>query len=268
MKNTHPIGIFDSGVGGLTVAKAVAQLLPKEQIIYFGDIAHLPYGDKSPQAIQGYSQKIVDFLLSQNCKAIVIACNTATAAAQKYLQTYLPDDFLLVDVVNPVVLKVADIDVKSVGVIGTKVTTDSQIYPTKIQEHHPQITVHSKATRSLVPIIEEELHLKKHLLFSILDHYLGDPPMSEVDAMILGCTHYPIITNEIGHYFNGRVQILDTPSIVAQHLESALQKRNLLNENERTNKHRFYVSDYTSNFETLTELFFEGDVHLELLKLD
>lgn len=267
MNNNNPIGIFDSGVGGLTVANAVAQILPNEQIIYFGDIAHLPYGDKSPQAIQGYSKKIVDFLLSKNCKAIVIACNTATAAAQEHLQEYLTPDFLLVDVINPVVKTIAEMEVDSVGVIGTKVTTNSCIYPKKIQAYKPSIQVHSKATRSLVPIIEEELHLKKHLLFSILDHYLGDPPMSEVDAMILGCTHFPIIAEEVAHYFDGKVKILDTPTVVAKHLQQELEKRNLLNHNNRNQKHNFFVSDYTPGFETLTKLFFEGDVNLELIKL-
>lgn len=263
-----PIGIFDSGVGGLTIANAVAKLLPQEQIIYFGDTAHLPYGDKSPRTIQGFTQKIVDFLLAQNCKAIVIACNTASAAAQNFLEDYLAEKVSLINVIDPVVEYLTQESYKNVGIIGTKVTIESAIYSKKINLKDDSIRVHSYPTRSLVPIIEEELHQKKHLLFAILDHYLGRPPMSEVEAMVLGCTHYPIIAEEIDHYFNQKVKIIDTPSIVAKHLKNVLSEQDLLNTVTRKQAHRFYVSDYTKGFEALTELFFEDDVHLQYLPLD
>jgi len=263
-----PIGIFDSGVGGLTIANAVAKLLPQEQIIYFGDTAHLPYGDKSPRTIQGFTQKVVDFLLSQDCKAIVIACNTASAAAQNYLEDYLAEKVSLINVIDPVVDYLTQQSYKKVGIIGTKVTIESAIYTKKIKLKDDVIEVCSYPTRSLVPIIEEELHHKKHLLFAILDHYLGRPPMSEVDAMVLGCTHYPIIAEEIDHYFNQKVQIIDTPSIVAKYLKDVLEEEGLLNKIARNQTHRFYVSDYTKGFESLTKLFFEDDVHLQLLPLE
>lgn len=259
----RPIGIFDSGVGGLTVANAVAQLLPNEQIIYFGDSAHLPFGDKSHHAIQTYSLAIADFLQQKDCKAIVIACNTASAVAYATLQEKVPSDILVVDVINPIVNAVVKNDIKKVGIIGTKVTIDSAVYTRKLLEQNNELNICSKATRSLVPIIEEGLHHKKHLLFSLLDNYLGDPPMNTVEGLILGCTHYPLIKDEIKHYFNDQIFVYDAPTITAQYLKEQLHKNDLLNTKERQADHRFFVSDFTPAFESIAQLFFGSKIKLE-----
>ena len=259
----NPIGIFDSGTGGLTVANAICKLLPNEDIVYFGDIAHLPFGDKSSEAIKGYSRDITDFLLKKKCKAIVIACNTASAVAYNYLREKHPN-VLIFNVIDPIVDAVAlSSAIKKVGVIGTNVTVESKIYETKLLEKKPSLIVHSKATRSLVPIIEEGLHHKKHLLFALLDNYLGVPPMNEIDGLILGCTHYPIIKSEIQHYFGNQIEIFDAPSIVAKELQKQLKLKDFLRPKDEPTEHQFYVSDFTPAFGEMTALFFGKAVNLQ-----
>ncbi len=261
MKN-NPIGIFDSGTGGLTVANAVCKLLPKENIVYFGDIEHLPFGDKSPEAIKEYSTNISKFLLEKKCKSIVIACNTASAVAYEHLKNKF-QDVLIFNVIDPIVRAVTQSSkIKTIGVIGTKVTVDSEIYQKKLLKHKSDLIVHSKATRSLVPIIEEGLHHKKHLLFALLDNYLGVKPMNEIDGLILGCTHYPIIKTEIEHYFENKIEVFDAPTIVAKQLRNSLQENNLLREQNERQDHQFFVSDFTPAFEETANLFFGTEVNL------
>ena len=259
----NPIGIFDSGTGGLTVANAICKLLPNEDIVYFGDIAHLPFGDKSSEAIKGYSRDIANFLVQKKCKAIVIACNTASAVAYNYLREKHPD-LLIFNVIDPIVNAVVlSSAIKKVGVIGTNVTVESKIYETKLLEKNPDLIIHSKATRSLVPIIEEGLHHKKHLLFALLDNYLGVSPMNEIDGLILGCTHYPIIKEEIQHYFENKVEVFDAPSIVAKELRKQLKLKDLLRSLEEPSDHQFFVSDLTPAFGEMTALFFGQAVKLK-----
>jgi glutamate racemase len=167
LNKTQPIGVFDSGIGGLTVANAVSKLLPNEQIIYFGDTAHLPYGDKSPRAIKQYSYMIADFLLEKKCKAIIIACNTASSIAYTFLKELYKDDLYIVDAIQPVINGVCQDDsVKKIGIIGTQVTIQSEVYEKRFKAQKPDLEVVSLATPLLVPMIEAgNLTMKCRSLF-------------------------------------------------------------------------------------------------------
>ena len=196
-----PIGLFDSGVGGLTVARAVAQRLPHRQLLYFGDTAHLPYGDKSPEAIQSYSIAIADYLLAHGAVAIVVACNTASAVAWDALRAHVPAPIPSLNVIDPVVAAVAQtyrsqITPPNVGVIGTRGTIGSGIYPARINAAGVPGTVHALATPLLVPIIEEGL-AHSEILRATLHHYLAQPELQGINTLIPGCTHYPLLTDEI-----------------------------------------------------------------------
>src|SRR4051812_49030699 len=152
----QPVGVFDSGIGGLTVAHAIRKILPGESMIYFGDTAHLPYGDKSEAAIQAYSIKIADMLLHKGCKVIVIACNSASSAAYELLKEYVHKDVRVINVIDPMVeLITTQFSGKKVGLIGTKRTVQSGVYLNKIEGAHKNISLKSLATPLLVPMIEE-----------------------------------------------------------------------------------------------------------------
>ncbi len=196
LKANQPIGIFDSGVGGLTVAKEVKRLLPNEDLIYFGDTKHLPYGEKSKEAIIEYTTKITQFLLQQNCKAIVIACNTATANALKEVEELVNGEVPIIDVINPVAEKVAFEIHNNVGVIATKATVNSGLYKKSIRKHNKFIKVDELATPLLVPAIEEGF--KNHpITHAIIYNYLSNHKLKNIETLILGCTHYPLLIDEI-----------------------------------------------------------------------
>jgi glutamate racemase len=258
----QPIGIFDSGIGGLTVAHAIQQALPHEQLIYFGDTAHLPYGDKSEAAIQAYSIKIADVLLKMNCKVIVIACNSASSAAYELLKAYVGKRAHILNVIDPMVALVTNqFAGKSVGLIGTKRTVQSGVYVKKIAEADKDIQLHQLATPLLVHMVEEGF-FDNRISHDIIDQYLSDASLQNIDALILACTHYPLIKNEISKYYKQKVSVLDSSAAVADSLKHYLVDQNLLNDNEKP-IHQFLVSDYTDSFEASTKIFFGEVVHLE-----
>ena len=259
---SQPIGIFDSGIGGLTVANAIHKLLPGEELIYFGDTAHLPYGDKAPESIRGYSVKIADFLLQQNCKMIVIACNTASSIAYETVKKHVGTKALVVDVINPVVKEVSGLrKVKHVGVIGTRATIKSNAYPSRINDANPNMKVSSLATPLLAPMIEEGFFNNK-ISRTIINSYLSRPKIKKIDALILACTHYPLIRPEIEEYYRNKIDIVDSADIVARHVKKLLESKMLLHTG-KNGKHRFYISDFTKSFEQSTKLFFTGKIKLE-----
>jgi glutamate racemase len=260
-----PIGVFDSGVGGLTVANAIKQILPNENIVYFGDTAHLPYGDKSAEAIKGYSHHIADFLLEHNAKMILIACNSASASAYESLKERFAGKVPVLGVVDPVVDYVAEKGFKNIGVIGTKRTISSGTYEKKILEAAPGTRVFSMATPLFVPMIEEGF-IFDDISNAIIRTYLSDPGLTGIEALILGCTHYPIIRNQISKYFNFNVEVVDSARIVAAKLKDILEEENLINESRSKGKDQFFVSDYTEYFEKIARMFFEGN--LDLSKAD
>jgi glutamate racemase len=256
-----PIGIFDSGIGGLTVANQIARLLPQEDLIYFGDTAHLPYGDKSTAAIQAYSVKICNVLLNQNVKAILIACNSASAAAFDLVKEYVASKALVFNVIDPVVDYVAHkFEGKTIGLIGTKQTVNSNIFKRKIDGQNKGIHLKSLATPLLAPMIEEGFFNNK-ISHELIEAYLGNPELEGIEALILGCTHYPLIATQIEDYYQGKVEVIDASKLVATYVQAEIEKQNLLNLPHPAQK-TFYVSDYTVSFENSTQIFFKDKVHL------
>ena len=257
----QPIGIFDSGVGGLTVAHAIKQILPGENLVYFGDTAHLPYGDKSAEAIKYYSGRITEFLLSHNAKVVLVACNSASASAFDTLKEEFEGRTLLVDVIDPAVNYLGNRNFKKIGVIGTKRTISSGTYESKIRKRSPDTTVVSLATPLFVPMIEEGF-IFDDISNAIIRTYLSDKSLTGIEALILGCTHYPIIKNQINKFFNFNVEVIDSAKIVAGMLRDILEKNNLLNTKGNV-KDLFFVSDYTTYFEKIARMFFEKAINLE-----
>jgi glutamate racemase len=257
-----PIGIFDSGIGGLTVANAIRQVLPHENLIYFGDTAHMPYGDKSAEAIKYYSLKIGKFLQAQGCKAIVIACNTASSLGYHDLKEFLGDELPILNVIDPVVsFCKSQPNYRKIGVIATKATIKSDIYAKKLKENIPNVLVQSLATPLLAPMIEEGF-FENNISKTIINAYLSSPKLKKIDSLILACTHYPLIKKEINEFFKGKVEILNTAEIVAEDVKNKLSELNLLNKSDETPKHHFYVSDKTIAFENSTKLFFNDKISL------
>jgi len=257
----QPIGIFDSGVGGLTVAHAIKQILPGESLVYFGDTAHLPYGDKSADSIRYYSHRITEFLLEHNSKVVLVACNTASASAFDSLKKEFADKTILIDVIDPVVNYLSTKKFERIGVIGTKRTISSGTYEKKIKEKSPSTNVVSMATPLLVPMIEEGF-IFDDISNAIIRSYLTNESLLGIQALILGCTHYPIIKNQISKIFNFNIEVVDSARIVSVILRNVLEKNNLLNDSGAA-KDQFFISDYTDYFEKIARMFFEGDINLK-----
>ncbi|MEA3477779.1 MAG: glutamate racemase [Bacteroidota bacterium] len=292
MVKTGPIGIFDSGVGGLTVAHALHTLLPNEQLVYFGDTAHLPYGDKSRESIVQYSLGIADFLLKQKSKVILIACNSASSNAFEEVRAHVGDRAVVMNVIDPVVNHVcvntgsivnseeephSEVDkVHNVGIIGTKATIDSGTYARKIQEKlselltksneistvtHPGLNVNSLATPLFVPMIEEGF-VFDDISNAIIRAYLSRKELQGINSLILGCTHYPIIRNQISRFLNFEVNVFDTARIVALSVQEFLTGNDLL-ATARKGENQFYISDHTPYFEVIANVFFNEKIKLE-----
>lgn len=262
MNPQQPIGIFDSGVGGLTVAEAVTRLLPHENVIYFGDTAHTPWGDKSAAAIQSYSRRICDVLLKYHCKVILIACNTASSAAYEAVKEYVGTKALILDVIEPTINYIKENHAhKKLGLIGTRQTVNSNVYKKKLETSIPGIQLQALATPLLVPLIEEGFANKK-VAADILNEYLSQSQLQNIEALILACTHYPIIKHHIQAFYQNNVAILDSSDITAHALKLLLEQHHLLNHATAIQKH-FYVSDFTPTAAALTKVFFHETVRLE-----
>uniref|UniRef100_UPI0039A5B9B3 glutamate racemase n=1 Tax=Ornithobacterium rhinotracheale TaxID=28251 RepID=UPI0039A5B9B3 len=264
MSDNRPIGIFDSGVGGLTTAREIKNLFPNESIIYFGDSKHLPYGNKSKEVIIQYSKDITQFLIDQNCKVIIVACNTASSNALKEIQEVASQNNVpVLDVITPVAEKAAYGFYQKMGVIATKATVNSGVYKKRIRKFNKHIQVQELATPLLVPVIEEDV-MRSDISKAVLAHYLSNKKLKDIDSIILGCTHYPLIEREIENYFQGTVKVIDSPLIVAHTLKEILTKKGIENEINAQGEYRFYVSDITKNFQKLAKKFFGNKISLEL----
>ena len=257
-----PIGVFDSGIGGLTVAHAISKLLPQEQIIYFGDTAHLPYGDKSKELIRAYSLAITDFLLyQQHCKCVVIACNTASAAAYEYIRDQHIGSVPIFNVIDPIIESViADDSIQHVGIIATKTTIQSEVYQEKLRRRKPGLKFSALATPLLAPMIEEGFY-NDNISNTVIHQYLEQPELQGIDALILGCTHYVMIKEEINAFYKNGIKLFDSTDIVATKLKAILEKENLLTD-KPLGENLFYVSDYTQSFEQSAKAFYGTEIKL------
>jgi len=265
--NKHqPIGVFDSGIGGLTVANAISKLLPNEKLIYFGDTAHLPYGDKSARAIKQYSYIISDFLIEKGCKAIVVACNSATSVSYPFLRELYKDDIHIFGVIRPVVRAVIQDDsIQKIGIIGTQATVQSGIYELLFKQEKPNLQTVSLATPLLAPMIEAGF-ASNQTIDGVLKYYLERDEFNGIDALILACTHYPLIKDKIATLLPPTVKIFDNTTFVAREVQLELERLYLLND-KNGGEHEFYVSDYTESFEQTTQIFYGKKINLELANI-
>lgn len=246
-----PIGVFDSGVGGLTVAREIMRQIPNERIVYFGDTARVPYGSKSKEVVTRYSRQIIRFLRTQNVKAIVIACNTASAMALEEIEKEI--DIPIIGVVRPGAKVAADATHNGkIGVIATDATIGSNVYSEYIQQINPNVQVIGKACPLFCPLIEEGL-LKDPVTDEIAMRYLTELIDIDIDTLILGCTHYPLIRSTVGKIMGEKVTLVNPAYETARELKELLMAEHILNETKvglGTNKYQFFVSDGAKKFQT------------------
>ncbi len=244
-----PIGVFDSGVGGLTVVREIMRQMPNEKIIYFGDTARVPYGAKSKETVTRFSKQIVRFLKTFDVKTIVVACNTASAYALEDLEKEC--DIPIIGVVEPAAKVATEVTRNGkIGVIATEATISSRIYNEYITEINKDVTIYGKACPLFVPLIEEGLWIDP-VTDEIAKRYLNELIDLDIDTLILGCTHYPLIRSTLGRIIGEDVTLVNPAYETAIELKELLQEKGLLNEHHPSlgeNQYQFYVSDTAEKF--------------------
>lgn len=244
----HAIGVFDSGVGGLTVAREIMNQLPNENIVYFGDTARVPYGSKSKETIITFSKQIAEFLRTKNVKAIVIACNTASAFALEALKKDM--DIPVIGVIEPGARTAAETTKNNkIGVIGTEGTVNSGIYTDYLREIKPEALVYSRACPLFCPLVEENW-LYDSVTIEVADRYLSELKGYGVDTLVLGCTHYPLLRHTIQKVMGDGVQLVNPAYETALTLKRVLEEQGLEQQEWRKPEHEFYVSDGADKFRT------------------
>ncbi|MDD6208281.1 MAG: glutamate racemase [Clostridiales bacterium] len=247
-KQNAPIGVFDSGVGGLTVAREIMRQMPTEEIIYFGDTARVPYGSKSKETIINFSRQIAAFLQSKDVKAIVIACNTASAFALETLQSEI--DIPVIGVVKPGAKTAAQTTKNNrIGIIATEGTISSNIYTKYLKQIAPKAQVFTKACPLFVPLVEEQW-LYDSVTIEVADRYLSELRAYDIDTLVLGCTHYPLIRHTIQKVMGEKVHLVNPAYETTKELHQVLEEHQLLATRDVMDKinHRFYVSDGSDKF--------------------
>ena len=256
-----PIGVFDSGVGGLTVAREIMRQIPNERIVYFGDTARVPYGGKSKEIVTKYSQQIVRFLRTQDVKAIVIACNTASAYALEEIKKEI--DIPIIGVVKPGAVTATKATRNGkIGVIATEGTINSQIYTQYIKDLKQDAEVLGKACPLFVPLVEEGL-LEDPVTDEIAQRYLSVLIDSGIDTLILGCTHYPLIRSTVGRVMGEKVTLVNPAYETALELKRLLIEKEMLQEEKPalgTNQYQFFVSDGAEKFQHFANTIFKYGV--------
>jgi len=261
------IGIFDSGVGGLTVARAIEQALPDLPMVYFGDIARTPYGSKSPDTIRTCSCRNTEFLLAQGAQLLVIACNTAASVASDLLRRLYPVPVF--EVITPAIDQALCLSSHGrIGVIGTRATIASEVYRHGLHAREPHLSVFSQPCPLLVPLVEEGW-LRRRETKMILRRYLHPLKCRDIDTLILGCTHYPLLHELIRQRMGRRVRLIDSSRAVALHLADALQQAPaLLKQLKQTGQpSRFFVSDRTEAAARMADRIFGRPMQLERVEV-
>ena len=246
-KKYQPLGVFDSGLGGLTMVKEILRCLPKEDVIFFGDTGRVPYGGRSQETIKEYVREDIDFLLKFNVKAVVIACNTADSAARKSMVPLY--DIPIVGVVEPAAKKAAATSKNGrIGMIGTKATVRSGAYEAAVAAYAPKAQVFSAACPLLVPLVEEgRFHKEDPVVRAVLTDYLKPLQAQGIDTLILGCTHYPLLYHSIQAILPG-VELICSGPASSQALIDTLAACDLLNDSPGPGAVRYFVSDSPESF--------------------
>lgn len=251
--NANPIGIFDSGLGGLTVVRELRRQLPREAIVYFGDLARLPYGTKSGAQIRRFSLESTQFLVQKGIKALVIACNSSSSAAFHVLKKRftLP----VIGVIEPAVEESLRRSPNGkIGVIGTAATIESRVYETALRRKNPRVQVFVQSCPLFVPLVEEGW-LDGGVTERVIEKYLTPLARKKIDTLILGCTHYPILADQIRSFFGSPVHLIDSARPTVDRLTSLLKEKKLLYEGERTAPFEIFTSDLPRNFRPVGERF-------------
>lgn len=264
--SSAPIGIFDSGVGGLTIAKAIKEYMPCERLIYFGDTLHFPYGDKPREVLEKYSLFISRFLVKEGCKVIVIACNSASSNAFLAVKKAFKNKIPVLDVIYPLVEDVSKRGYKKIGLIATRATIESRVYESAIQEKCPYARLCSLATPLLAPMVEEGF-VNNEISSAILKHYLNQETLYGIEALLLGCTHYPMLFQEINRFYNGTIPIIGVPGLLAKQLYLTLRDRKFLSK-KKNEEDVFYASALTETFNNCAQLFFGNKISFREFSLN
>ena len=254
--DNRPIGFFDSGLGGLTCIPPLLAAMPEERVIYFGDTARTPYGSKAPSTIKTFSLQIADFLVQRNVKMIVIACNTVSAICLPELQERYPD-IPIVGIIRPAAEKVAKTCGKanSVGIIGTKATIHSNVYEELIHRLSPEIRIHAIPCPAFVPLIEEGI-IENEIMDLSIQYYMDSFIANyKIDTLVLGCTHYPLIRDNINRLYPF-LAIIDPSREIVTDIRSQLVQRDLLAQDSEF-ENTFYASDLSENFVNMINRIFE-----------
>lgn len=256
-----PIGVFDSGVGGLTVAREIMRQIPQERIVYFGDTARVPYGSKSTNTLIRYTRQIIRFLKTRGVKAIVVACNTASAVALEAIRDEL--DIPIIGVVRPgAKVAVEATRNKKIGIIGTETTVNSGMYAKLIRELEPEAQVVGKACPLFVPLVEEGW-TKDPVTEEVARRYLKDLKNSDIDTLILGCTHYPLLRHMVGEIMGEQVTLVNPAYETALELRRLLEREGIANEGMSVpvdNPYEFFVSDAAKKFKNFAGSILPCDV--------
>lgn len=264
--DNRPIGVFDSGLGGLTSVQELHRQLPEEKVIYYGDTARTPYGSKSPETIIKFATQIVDYLVARNTKMIIIACNTVTALALDSLRERYPA-IPIIGVIEPTVKKVVGDGVRKVGVIATKATIGSDVYGKELRAMSPGIDVHSAACPAIVPLVEEGL-TDTDIMELTVRHYMDDfVKEGGFSDLILGCTHYPLVTKHLKKLYPDLHLYSSSAEVIREAAAILKEKDMLASGSEFTD--RYYASDMSDNFIAMTDMLFaDTDFKIHLLKLE
>lgn len=257
-----PIGVFDSGVGGLTVAREIMRNLPGEDIVYFGDTARVPYGSKSKATILRYSRQIVRFLLTKQVKAIVIACNTASAYALEDIRKEL--EIPIIGVIQPGAKVACETTANGrIGVIGTKATINSGIYTSFMRRQKPDVQVVGKPCPLFVPLVEEGW-IKDPITVEVAKRYLEELLQYDIDTLILGCTHYPLLRSTIREIVGEKVTLVNPAYETAIELRELLKREGLSNPaaGKKQPNHCFYVSDAAEDFRNFANSILPYDIEM------
>jgi glutamate racemase len=266
MSNHRPIGIFDSGLGGLTVAKEIYRLLPNESTIYIGDTARVPYGNRSREAVTQFTQELIDALLTLDVKAVVIACGTASSVALPNLQDAYKQ-IPIIGVIEPAAENAVSVTTSNhIGVIGTQATIASNSFGNFIKKSNPHIEIHNQSCPLFVPIVEEGIINDHPILLEAIKHYLNKLQQTQIDTLILGCTHYPIISHAIADYLPG-VNLINAGVSVAQELNHLLINNHIENTSAKSPRHRYFVTDINQNFEEVAQTFLGKQISIEKIAI-
>jgi glutamate racemase len=262
---TDPIGIFDSGIGGLTVVKKIDQYLPSENNIYFGDTARVPYGAKSNSTVIEYSIQDAQFLVNQNIKLLIVACNTASSVALNALKDKF--DIPIIGMIEPgAQMALEKSKSGKIGVIGTYATINNKAYSNEIKKLDASAEVFEKACPLFVPLAEEGWTDHK-ATYAVAEEYLAELKQHKIDTLILGCTHYPILTKAIQDVVGDDVTLIDSGTAAARQVKKYLTENNYQNDSGKKSSDKFFVSDVPTKFIEVAQRFLGREIN-EISKID